>query len=345
LNKNIKSFLKFLIFLSVGLVILYLLFDKMNNAHLAQCAENGIPENECSLIDKLIENFKSVKIFWIIIVCIIFMLSNILRAFRWNQLLEPLGYKPKLFNGVGSIMLGYFTNMAIPRIGEVVRAGSLAKYEKIPAEKIFGTIVVDRILDVISLLVVIGIAFLLSFEKIGSYIAEKSQISVKTLLIGFLVLSALGLISLWLVKKMILDSKSQNNFVQKVQKLILGFKDGLLSVLKVKNLTFLVLNSIGIWLLYYLMMYVCFFAFEPTSNLGPVAALVAFVFGSLGMVIPSPGGIGTYQWLVSEALVIYDLDMIDAFSFANIMFFTIQIFCNIAFGVFFYLAMPFYNRK
>ena len=317
----------------------------MNDTHLAECAENGIPESECSLVDKLIENFKSVKVFWIIVICVIFMISNILRALRWNQLLEPLGYKPKLFNGVGSIMLGYLTNMAIPRIGEIVRAGSLAKYENIPTEKIFGTIVVDRILDVISLLLIIGLAFLFSYEHVGGYISENANISGYTLLIGFVVLVVLGLVSLWLVKKLILDSTSEKPFVQKIKKLILGFRDGLLAALKVKNLTLLIFNSIGIWLMYYLMMYLCFFAYEPTSHLGPVAALVAFVFGSLGMVIPSPGGMGSYQYLVGGALEIYNISKIDAFSFANIIFFTIQIFCNIAFGIFFYLAIPFYNKK
>ena len=242
-------------------------------------------------------------------------------------------------------MLGYLTNMAIPRIGEIVRAGSLAKYENIPTEKIFGTIVVDRILDVISLLLIIGLAFLFSYEHVGGYISENANISGYTLLIGFVVLVVLGLVSLWLVKKLILDSTSEKPFVQKIKKLILGFRDGLLAALKVKNLTLLIFNSIGIWLMYYLMMYLCFFAYEPTSHLGPVAALVAFVFGSLGMVIPSPGGMGSYQYLVGGALEIYNISKIDAFSFANIIFFTIQIFCNIAFGIFFYLAMPFYNKK
>lgn len=316
----------------------------MNKTHLAECAQNGVPENECSLIDKLIGDFKSVKVFWIVVVCFAFMISNILRAFRWNQLLEPLGYKPKIFNGLGSIMLGYLTNMAIPRIGEVVRAGTLAKYENIPTEKIFGTIVVDRIMDVVSLLIIIGLAFLLSYEEVGGYISKMSNISGSTLFIGFFILAIFGLMSLWLVKKLFLDVKSERPFVQKIQKLVLGFKDGLLTVLQVKNMPMLILNSIGIWLMYYLMIYFCFFAFEPTSHLGPVAALVAFVFGTLGIVIPSPGGVGTYQWLVSEALVIYGVNKIEAFSFANIMFFTIQIFCNIAFGVLFYLAMPFYNK-
>ncbi|NNE14848.1 MAG: flippase-like domain-containing protein [Saprospiraceae bacterium] len=326
-------------------MILYLLYSKQNAAHLAECAELGIPENECSLIDKIVSDFKSVNVLWIGLICIIFMLSNLLRAWRWNQLLDPLGYKPKIINSLGAIMLGYFTNLAVPRIGEVVRAASLAKYENIPAEKIFGTIVVDRILDVISLLIVIGIAFIFSFETVGNYIAEKSNISIQALIYFFIIASILGLVGLWILKKFIIDSESTQPFFLKIRKLILGFKDGLLSVLKVKNLPFLIFNSIGIWLMYYLMTYLCFFAFEPTSELGPVAGLVTFVFGSLGMVIPSPGGIGTYQWLVTEALLIYNVEYSDAFSFSNIMFFTIQIFCNIAIGVFFYLFLPFYNRK
>ena len=317
----------------------------MNDAYLADCAQKGIPESECSLIEKLISDFKSVNIFWIVVVCFLFMLSNLFRAWRWNQLLEPLGYKPKLVNSIGAIMLGYFTNMAIPRIGEVVRAASLSKYEDIPVEKIFGTIVVDRILDVISLLIIVGLAFVFSFEEIATYISEKSNVSIQTLLYLFIGASVLGLIGLWFLKKFVIDNESNNAIFQKIRKLILGFKDGLISVLKVKNLPFLIFNSIGIWLMYYLMTYLCFFSFEPTSHLGPVAGLVTNVCGSLGMIIPSPGGLGTYQVLVTEALLMYDIEYSDAFSFSNIIFFTIQIFCNIAMGLFFYLFLPIYNKR
>ena len=158
-------------------------------------------------------------------------------------------------------------------------------------------------------------------------------------------LAVLGLVGLYLFNRILNTVQPENKWIRKIQKLWTDFKHGLSSVLKVKNLPLFVFNSIGIWLMYYLMTYLCFFAFEPTSHLGGVAGLVVFVFGTLGIVLPSPGGIGSYQWLVGQALVIYGIDQFDAFSFSNIMFFAIQIFCNIIFGFFFLIFLPYYNSN
>lgn len=345
MKNTIKSVFQFLIFLSIGLFILYLLYQNQDAAYQSECGLKNIPPEKCSLKYKLIEDFKSVKIFWLLLICVLFMISNILRAFRWNQLLNPLGFKPKFINSLGTIMLGYFTNLAVPRIGEVVRAGTLAKYEKIPVEKIFGTIVVDRILDVISLLIVTGIAFIFSFPIFKKYYLENTNGDSSSLIYILMALAIVGLIGLYLVHRLVIKSKSENKLIKKIQGIVEGFQEGLLSIKKVKNIPFLLFNSIGIWFMYYLMTYLCFFAFEPTSHLGPVAGLVVFVFGALGIVLPSPGGMGSYQWLVSSALIIFGIGSIEAFSFSNIMFFTIQIFCNIAFGLFFLILLPLINSK
>ncbi len=273
------------------------------------------------------------------------MLSNLLRAFRWNQLLAPLNYKPSIINSLGTIMIAYLANLAFPRIGEVVRAGTLSKYENIPVSKTFGTVVVDRILDLLSLLIVIGLGFLLSFNTFKNYFAEHFQMPEQSIFIILFVVVIIGIIGLYIVNMLIKSDNIENAFINKLRLILKGFKDGLLSIGKVKNIPFLIFNSVGIWLLYYLMTYLCFFAFEPTQGLSPVAGLVIFIFGSLGIVLPSPGGIGSYQWLVSQALIIYGIDKFDAFSFSNIMFFAIQIFCNILFGLFFLIFLPQYNLK
>ncbi len=132
---------------------------------------------------------------------------------------------------------------------------------------------------------------------------------------------------------------------QKILNILKGFIDGIITVFKLKNPWLFLFHSIVIWAMYYLMTYICFFSFEPTSHLGPVAGLVTFVFGSLGVVFPAPGGMGSYQFLVMESLGFFGIDSADAFSFSNIVFFSIQIFGNILFGVLAFLYLPVFNKK
>ena len=345
MNPKVKSIIQFIVFLGIGVFLLFLLYNKLNVAYQEECAFKGIPESDCSLIKRIIEDFRSVNAIWIALICIIFMFSNWLRAIRWKQLLAPLGYHPSTTNALGTVMVAYLSNLALPRIGEVVRAGSLSKYEDIPVSKVFGTVVVDRILDFISLFVVIGLALLLSFTTFQDYFAKNFELPPGKFLMIAGVMAVLGLVGLFVLNRILSAENVSNKFFLKIQQIWKGFKDGFKSVAKVENKPLLVLNSIGIWLMYYLMTYFCFFAFAPTQHLGAVAGLVVFVFGTLGIVLPSPGGIGSYQWLVSQALIIYGIDKFDAFSFSNIMFFAVQIFCNILFGLFFLMYLPYYNEK
>ncbi len=345
MNSRIKSIIQFLIFLLIGLGLLYMLYNQLDASYQKECAFKNIPESECSLIKRILQDFASVKIFWIIVLCLVFMLSNVLRALRWNQLLEPLGYKPKLLNSVGTIMVAYLANLALPRIGEVVRAGSLSRYEKIPVSAVFGTVVVDRILDFISLFIVIGLAVALSFQSFSNYFNENFAMPKGSLILILATGAVMGLIVLYFLNRALKNTESQNKLVLKLQQIWKGFKDGLNSIRNVGNMPLLIFNSIAIWFCYYIMIPLGFLSFAPTAELGAVAGLVVFVFGSLGIVLPSPGGIGSYQWLVSQALIIYGIDKFDAFSFSNIMFFAIQIFCNILFGFFFLLFLPQYNTK
>ncbi len=273
------------------------------------------------------------------------MISNVFRALRWKQLLEPLGYKPAFINALGATMIGYLANLGFPRVGEIVKPGILTKYDNIPLEKGIGTIVVDRILDIISLLFIIGLAVLLSFETFQEYFEANFSIARAESLKIFLILAFVGLLGLMSVNWILKRSNSKNKLVLLIQSLWTGFVEGLVSIKKVKNLPLLISYTILIWLMYYLMTYLCFFAFAPTANLGMTTALIVFVFGTLGIVFPSPGGMGSYHFLVSQALIIYGLSSADAFSFSNIIFFTIQIFGNIFFGILFLVILPIVNKK
>jgi uncharacterized protein (TIRG00374 family) len=344
LNNRLKTIVKFVVFLGVGLFIFYYLFKNFETAYLEDCTLKGIPEAECSLLDKIISDFKSVKVIWIIAILIAYMVSNLMRALRWNQMFEPMGYQPRVINTLGSLMIGYFTNLAFPRIGELIKTGTLSRYENIPFEKVIGTVVVDRILDIIGLLVVIGMALVLSFGTFKDYFAQNFVAPSQTTLVLLGVVVVGGLIGLFVLNRILQSGKFTNPLLLKIRNLWEGFKDGLTSLKKVKNIPLLIFYTVGIWVMYYLMTYLCFFAFAPTAHLGMVAGLVVFVFGTLGMVFPSPGGMGSYHLLISQALIIYGINGADAFSFSNIIFFAINVFGNILIGIFFFILLPIINR-
>jgi len=229
-----------------------------------------------------------------------------------------------------------------------VRAGLFSRYENIPIEKAFGTIVTDRIMDVLCLLAMMALAFVLEFDILWKYVSENAfgeatenggEKSYTVIWIGLGVMLAVAIVSFIFRKKIF----------AKLKQILTGFGEGLLTIRKLDRVGMFLFHTATIWLMYYLMTYLCFFAFEPTATLThatslPVIGLAIFVFGSLGMVIPSPGGMGSYQFLVTEGLMIYGLANSDAFSFSLIIFVTITV-CNIIFGILAFIILPILNRK
>lgn len=311
---------------------------------------DGIPEEECNLIDKMLADFAGVNRFWILMVMACFMISNVSRAIRWNMLVGRLGAQPRFYNAFLTVVLGYFANLGLPRMGEVVRAGTMARYEKISVEKVMGTVVADRIVDFFSLILIVIVAFAVEFntlygglmDLINSGNGEESVPIYQQS--WFLILAGIGLFLL-VGAYVFRDRLLKHPFFKKVISLINGFVEGIKTIRKLNKPWLFVLHSINIWLMYYIMTYFCFFAFEPTSHLGPLAGLIVFVFGAFGIVIPSPGGMGTYHLLVIQALALYGIDQVDGFSFANICFFTIQLFCNISFGIAALVLLPMLNKN
>ncbi len=345
MKKQAVNVLKFLLFLSIGVGILYLVYKGQNTAFQEDCFNKGIPEEECSLIDKVISDFRNANYFWILAVLIAFIISNISRAIRWKMLIQPLGFNPRLSNAFVSIVIGYFANLGIPRMGEVVRAGTLAQYEKIGVEKVMGTIVVDRIVDVISILMVTALAVMLEFNTIATFVNE--NVSFAERLGGLQRLAVYGLIAFlifagifYVLRKRLLEMA----FVQKIINLLKGFVEGLRTISKLDRPWLFVLHSVNIWMMYFLMTYMCFFSFPPTSHLSPLVGLVVFVFGGWGIVIPSPGGMGTYHFLVQTALQMYGIEGDNAFSFANIAFFSISLGVNVLLGIIGLIILPILNK-
>lgn len=260
-------------------------------------------------------------------------------------MLRTFGNTPKLINAFLTINLGYFANLGFPRLGEFVRPAAMSRYEKISLERVIGTVVVGRMVDVVMLLLITGIALLLGREKLWNKAVELADVGDKVELLQQLAIIGGGLgifllAVLWWQRKRLLAT----SIGQKVMGIIQGFGEGLQTILKLDKPLVFFLHSLNIWAMYTLMTYFVILAFSPTAALSIEAALVTFVSGGWGIVIPSPGGMGTYHFLTGEALQLYEVSSLNAFSWSNISFFTINIGCNVLIGLVALLWLPRLNR-
>ena len=340
-----KNLLKFLLFLSIGGVIFYLVYDKQQAAYLEDCLGKGGEIQDCSYVRKLISDFTGANFTWILLSMSMFMVSNLNRAIRWRMLLKPLGYRPRLINCYLAIIVGYFANLGFPRMGEMARPAMLAQYERLNLEKVIGTVVVSRIIDVVMMGVVAGIASLVALDKIWPFVQANLVGGGSRGGLNFLLLAGSAIILVIIILYQFRDRIFQSRLGQRLLQIVRGFVDGIRTVGQVERPFWFVFHSLSIWVLYFLMVYVCFFAYGPTAHLTLEAGLVVFVFGALGIVIPSPGGMGTYHFLTQTALQIYGVSGEDGFSFANIAFISIQIGCSVIFGLISLLLFPILNRQ
>ncbi len=335
-----------ILFLGIGLTILWFLFQSLNQDYQEDCLQRGILPSDCSLWDKLWTDLRSAKVFWLVVIVVCFFISNISRALRWQQLVSSLGHPTRGVNAFLTTMLGYFANLGLPRFGELVRAASFARYEKIAFEKVMGTVAVDRVVDLLSFAILFLLALVLQFDILWTYIKENASLPFISIFqslwfyLALIVGTMCTILIFWQWQKFM-----HIKIFQKIDRMARGFLEGLRSVGQLDQPFSFIAHSLIIWLMYYLMTYLCFKAFEPTAALSPMAALLVFVFGSLGMIVPSPGGMGSYHALVIAGLALYGIKADDAFSFAMIIFFTINIFGNILFGILALLLLPGYNHS
>lgn len=343
MNKVTKSIIQLVVFTTLGGLILYFLWQNLSASYAEDCLLKGITAADCSLMDKMLTDFKSVSIFWLVVMCITYMVSCVFRALRWMMLFRPLGYNVSFLNSFFTVMVGYFANMGLPRMGEFIRAGLFSKYEEIPYEKVLGTIVLGRIVDAICLLLLIVLGLLIHREVMMEYFMNNLNLNTQLLIWLAVIGIVLLIIAVVLYRKLAQSSKSP--LFLKVRKLIDGFLEGMISLKKVKNLPLFIFYSIGIWLLYVMMHWIGFLSFEPTAHLSMTDSILAFDFAALGMVFPSPGGMGSYHAMLVEALQILHISPVEAFSIAMITYFTLNIFCNVIFGLISLILLPIINAK
>jgi uncharacterized protein (TIRG00374 family) len=284
--------------------------------------------------------------FWIIFpVGLILGLSHLVRALRWRLIMEPLGYKPSIINTFLAVLIGYLANLAVPRLGEVLKCTLLSKYEKVPAEKIVGTIVAERAFDVISL----GIVFLLAltlqfsvveagwnqFKSYGKAAGDASRSNQNTYII-IAVLVILIFAALWFFR-----SKMQNA-ISTIKKIIAGVWEGVMSATKLKKHNLFFFYSFAIWFLYLLATYVGLYATEGTES-SFQTAISCLAFASIGMII-TPGGIGAYAYFMAKVLELNGVDYTLGLANGTLQWFS-QFIIVLVLGGIALIILPLFNKQ
>ena len=234
-------------------------------------------------------------------------LAYVSRGFRWIILIDAIGYKTSKTNSVSAVSIGYFTNLFIPRAGEISRCTALNKSDDIPVDKLFGTILIERVLDFVFLIAFIIISFLWKSTEIARSINEYQRLDSAEGSDAKLIILLVLLISV--VMTYIFRHKiKQLSFYQKILNFIEGLREGFMSIKKMKNKSTFWFHTFGIWIMYFLMTYICFYSIPETSHLGISDGLFLLVLGGIGMVIPAPGGIGSYHLIVMIGLVALQIE-------------------------------------
>ena len=258
---------------------------------------------------KIIEDLKSVNYWWILLSLFFAFLAYVARAHRWNIIIEPLNFHPPLSSTLYSLMVGYLANFAFPRIGEITRCATLAKKEKIPVDKLIGTVIIERAVDLLSLLSLLLLLLFLRLDTFGAFLGNSVFIPLSKKIsstFGFswfiwivIAGTVLGFIALYFVFR---EQLAKIAMVNKVKNMVKGILSGLKTVYLLKRRWEFIFYSVLIWVLYLLMTWVAVFALPATSGLKIIDGLFILVIGGLGMSAPVQGGIGAYHWIVSRGL-------------------------------------------
>lgn len=283
----VRNIIKFCIFLAVSVFLFWLVYRDQD-------------WNELMTVLK-----EDVNYTWVGVACVMGIASHVSRALRWQLLTASMGYKIRFWNSFMGVMIGYFANLAIPRMGEFTRCGVVNKYEKVPFPNLLGTVVTERVIDMLILLVLTLVVIITQFKQVGIFLDNNPEIkaNVEHLFRSSWMLLIVGLlcVMVFLLWKFFLKKRLQG----RIRSFLSGLKDGLLAVKAVRNRWLFIFHSLFIWLMYFLMFYVCFFCFDFSSHLGILVVLTCFVLGSYGMVAPVQGGVGAWHFMVIASLLIY----------------------------------------
>ncbi len=293
---------KYLLFFLIGVGLLYLAFKGAN-------------------IPKMWEVLKNAQYSWVILSMVLGFLTFISRGYRWLILLETMGYGAKPSNSVNAVTIGYLVNLALPRLGEFTRCTALNRVERIPIGKLFGTILVERAIDMMILFFLLILTLFTNLDTFGGFFMDVfgTKIQRTSELLGYgLLLLALATMAFYLLyryRKKLMRNKFFFKFFSVYRSVGHGFR----TIFSMQRKGVFFLHTLFIWGMYFLMTYLCFFSFGATESFGPDKGLFVVVAGGLGMAAPTQGGIGAYHWMVKEALKVLGVDNEMGLAFATVV--------------------------
>jgi uncharacterized membrane protein YbhN (UPF0104 family) len=303
LTKNTKTAINTILFLGIGAFLFYWAIGKEDTS-------------------QLFSEMRKANMWWIALSMLCGVLSHFARGLRWNLLLTPMGYKAGVWSSFHAVILGYLVNMALPRVGEITRPAVLSKVENIPFNKLVGTVVIERVVDMLITILIAVSIFFIQFDTIADYL---------TGLFGSLS-SVVALIGVFLAYK-------YRNFfynlpiIEKFKGFIEGVFDGIKAIFNLDQKGLFIFYSLFIWVMYFCMPFFVLYALPGTAHLGVSAGLTVLLFGTAAMIVPVPGGVGTFEVMVPAALALYGIDSLLANSYTLITH-AIQFIVVLGVGVF-----------
>lgn len=274
----------------LGLFLLWLVFRKVD-------------------VGNVIQQIFKANYWWILLSFAFGLISHLARAVRWNILINSMGYKTRTKTTFYAVMVGYFANLALPRLGEVSRCGVLSKQENIPFDSLFGSVVAERVFDLLVLIILMISIVVFQFEIVGGFvnkvIFDPILAKFSNNLFGifiFLIILLVVIITAVILYRIFKSRLQQSNIYIKMCKFFEGFLDGLKTIKKLKRRTAFLSLTLVIWGMYFLMTYVVFFSLKATSHLTVIDGITVLALGSMGMVAPVPGGLGAYHFIVKATL-------------------------------------------
>lgn len=277
-------------------------------------------------LSALLEKLREVDYRWVGLAVVIFLVSHSLRAFRWNLLLHPLGYRHlTTFRTLLAVMVGYFANLIVPRMGEVSRCGVLKKTDDVPVTTSLGTVVAERVVDLCCLFLITVSLVILEFSRLNEFIFSFFEDKLSKLGQNVFILYILGAIVVvailvfFVFGRTIKNRLKHNAFFGKIQTFIREMLSGLTSIGRIEKLGAFLLSTVLIWVCYFFLSYVVFFSLPETAGLSWRAGLAVLVMGSFGMAAPVQGGFGTFHALVSGVLLLYGVNEQEGVLFATLI--------------------------
>lgn len=331
MGKKIWNILQYFIFLGGGIFLVWWQFHKMTAEQIIK--------------------FKfalSTANYWLLIPVVVMSLaSHLSRSMRWKILLQPMGYRPSLFNTFGVTMVGYLANSFVPRLGEILKCTMLSKYEKIPVQKLIGTVVIERLFDVVCYLVFICITVLIQYKLVGDFVKTELMAMMEAnsglplwakALLPIVVLAMV----IWLLR-FLFKKYAHSKFIQRLKNFFVGLKEGVSSIKRLQQRRLFLLHTLFIWTMYLLQIYIGFSAIQDVAHLGLDAACAVLTLATLAMIL-TPGGLGTFPTAIFLVLVLYKIDPSTGEAFGWLMWGTTT-FIILFFGLLFLGLLFFINKK